>query len=98
MLWTTELRGKWSGQNFDTTRKRRQTSSKLVDILINVHIMPSMRADGLGVGSDQQTEEWVKLIREAVSSLRFGVVQIVVHNAKVVQIEKTEKVRLDQGH
>ena len=60
--------------------------------------MPSMRADGLGAGSDEQTEEWVTLIREAVGSLRLGVVQIVVHNAKVVQIEKTEKVRLDQGH
>ena len=86
------------GQNFDTTRKRRQISIKLVDILINVHIMPFMRADGLGAGSDEQTEEWVNLIREAVGSLRFGVVQIVVHNAKVVQIEKTEKVRLDQSH
>ena len=42
--------------------------------------------------------EWVKLVHECVGSLHFGVVQIVVHNAKVVQIEKTEKLRLDQNH
>jgi hypothetical protein len=28
--------------------------------------------------------------------LRFGVVQIVVHNAQVVQIERTEKLRLNE--
>jgi len=42
--------------------------------------------------------EWVRLVQESVDSLNFGVVQIVVHNAKVVQIEKTEKLRLDQSH
>jgi hypothetical protein len=30
------------------------------------------------------------------SALRFGVVQIVVHDAQVTQIEKTERVRLDK--
>jgi hypothetical protein len=30
-----------------------------------------------------------------VSSLRFGVVQIVVHDSRVVQIERTEKTRLE---
>jgi hypothetical protein len=39
--------------------------------------------------------EWLKLIEESVESLKYGVVQIVVHNAKVVQIEKTEKLRID---
>jgi hypothetical protein len=39
--------------------------------------------------------EWFNLVREAVAELNFGVVQILVHNAKVVQIEKTEKLRLD---
>ena len=40
--------------------------------------------------------DWVDLVRSQIRSLRFGVVQIVVHNSRVVQIEKTEKVRLDQ--
>jgi hypothetical protein len=39
--------------------------------------------------------EWLRLIEESIDSLEYGVVQIVVHNAKVVQIEKTEKLRLD---
>ncbi|MFA5058200.1 MAG: YezD family protein [Opitutaceae bacterium] len=35
------------------------------------------------------------LVREKVESLRFGMVQIVVHDRKVTQIERTEKTRLD---
>jgi hypothetical protein len=42
--------------------------------------------------------EWIDLVRRQVSSLRFGVVQIVVHDAKVIQIEKTERLRLDKPH
>jgi hypothetical protein len=36
-------------------------------------------------------------VRRQVRSLRFGVVQIVVHNARVVQIERTEKLRLNEA-
>ena len=38
---------------------------------------------------------WLELVRQQVGSLRYGVVQIVVHDAHVTQIEKTERVRLD---
>ena len=41
--------------------------------------------------------EWVGIVVKQVESLRFGVVQITVHDSRVVQIEKTEKVRIDQG-
>ena len=40
-------------------------------------------------------QKWQALVAEQVESLRFGVVQIVVHDSQVVQIERTEKVRLD---
>jgi hypothetical protein len=40
---------------------------------------------------------WLNLVRQQVHSLAFGVVQIVVHDSRVVQIERTEKVRLDQA-
>lgn len=40
---------------------------------------------------------WLPIVTEQVESLRFGVVQIVVHDNRVVQIEKTEKVRLDKS-
>jgi len=48
------------------------------------------------VALNDQTNSWLKLVAEHVASLRFGVVQIVVHDSRVVQIERTEKVRLDQ--
>ena len=41
--------------------------------------------------------EWIGIVARQVDSLRFGVVQITVHESRVVQIEKTEKVRLDKG-
>ncbi len=40
--------------------------------------------------------EWLELVRRQVGSLRFGVVQIVVHDSQVTQVEKTERVRLDK--
>jgi hypothetical protein len=38
---------------------------------------------------------WLDVVHEKVESLRFGVVQIIVHDSKVVQIERTEKTRMD---
>jgi len=43
------------------------------------------------VGSDA----WLDVVRRQVGSLNFGAVQIVVHGARVVQVERTEKVRLE---
>jgi hypothetical protein len=45
---------------------------------------------------DASQETWLETVRKQVASLRFGVVQIVVHDSQVVQIERTEKVRLDR--
>jgi len=39
---------------------------------------------------------WLELVRQQVGSLRYGVVQIVVHDARVTQIDKTERVRFDK--
>lgn len=33
-------------------------------------------------------------IQEAVESIRFGVVQLIIQDGRVVQIDKTEKIRL----
>lgn len=41
--------------------------------------------------------EWVALVREKVEGLRYGVVQLVVHDGRVTQIERTEKTRLASG-
>jgi len=37
---------------------------------------------------------WLETVRRQVGSLRFGVVQITVHEGQVVQIDRTEKLRL----
>jgi len=42
----------------------------------------------------QSSADWLELVREKVESLRFGFVQIVVHDSRVTQIERTEKTRL----
>lgn len=41
-----------------------------------------------------QLPDWVSLVREKVEGLRYGVVQLVVHDGRVTQIERTEKTRL----
>jgi len=39
---------------------------------------------------------WLEIVQRQVASLRFGVVQIVVHESEVTQIDKTERVRLQK--
>ena len=55
---------------------------------------PSNNTSSSDSGSDQH---WLGIVREQVNSLRYGVVEIVVHDSRVVQIEKTERVRLDKS-
>jgi hypothetical protein len=45
------------------------------------------------IGDDVKLD-WLEAVRRQVGSLRYGVVQIVVHDSKVTQIEKTERLRL----
>ena len=40
--------------------------------------------------------EWLQVVQQQVGSLRYGTVEIVVHDSQVTQIEKTERVRLDK--
>ena len=49
--------------------------------------------------SEESTEDlkWLEIVRRQVASLRFGVVEIVVHDSRVTQIEKTERLRLDKS-
>ena len=47
------------------------------------------------VAAKSGSEEWLEQVRRQVGSLRFGVVQVVVHDSRVVQIEKTEKIRFE---
>jgi hypothetical protein len=48
-------------------------------------------------GNDSEKKsDWQEIVRRQVGSLRFGTVQIVVHDSHVTQIEKTERVRLEK--
>jgi hypothetical protein len=49
------------------------------------------------VRSVNDRPEWLEIVRRQVASLRYGVVQVVVHDSQVTQIEKTERVRLDKA-
>ena len=44
----------------------------------------------------REEAKWLELVAQQVRSLRFGVVEIIVHDSRVIQIEKTEKLRLDK--
>jgi hypothetical protein len=45
---------------------------------------------------DLTNANWLEIVRQQVDSLRYGVVEIVVHDSQVTQIEKTERLRLDK--
>lgn len=38
--------------------------------------------------------DWIAIVREKVEAMRFGSVQIIVHEGRVTQVESTEKTRL----
>jgi hypothetical protein len=42
---------------------------------------------------EPETTPWLQVVERKVSGLRFGSVQIVVHEGRVTQIESTEKFR-----
>jgi hypothetical protein len=54
-----------------------------------------MQTSGANNADNGRAESWLDLVRQQVGSLEYGVVQIVVHGARIVQIERTEKIRLE---
>ncbi len=51
--------------------------------------------------SSNATEYWNKelelLIRDALETIRFGTVSLVVQDGRVIQIEKNEKIRINRS-
>ena len=41
---------------------------------------------------------WVRSVVQAVRAIRFGAVELVIHDGRVVQIERREKLRLEDAH
>jgi len=48
-------------------------------------------------GAPIPANEWLAVVREKVDGLRYGIVQLVVHDGRVTQIDRTERTRLEQG-
>jgi len=44
--------------------------------------------------NEPATEQWIDVVRRKVGAMRFGSVQIVIHEGRVTQVESTEKTRL----
>lgn len=40
---------------------------------------------------------WIEVIKEKLGGLRYGQILLTVHDARVVQIERTEKTRLESS-
>jgi hypothetical protein len=40
---------------------------------------------------------WLQLVRKQVESLKFGTVQITVHDSQVTEVVRAEKVRLERA-
>ena len=44
--------------------------------------------------AETDTESWIDIVSQKVEAMRFGSVQIIVHEGRVTQVESTEKTRL----
>ena len=70
-----------------------------IDIVLHVVKLTSVEIENAmnaAINLVQTEPRWIQVVENQVSSMRFGVVQIVVHDSRVVQIERTVKVRLDR--
>jgi len=49
------------------------------------------------IQSQEHNQDIANKILLAIKNLRFGSVEIVIHDSKVVQIERKEKIRIDSN-
>lgn len=47
-------------------------------------------------GKDQDVTEISQQIAKVLSGIRYGSVEIIIHESKVVQIERKEKIRFEE--
>ena len=47
--------------------------------------------------ANQNISEWKELLIDRIKQLRFGKVELLVHQGRVTQLEITERVRLEEG-
>ena len=44
---------------------------------------------------EPETESWIDIVQQKAGAMRFGSVQIIVHEGRVTYVESTEKTRLN---
>jgi len=56
-----------------------------------------MSSNRVGIQDNAGSEggSWERQVLEAVRGIRYGSVEVVIHDARIVQIERREKVRLE---
>jgi hypothetical protein len=57
----------------------------------------SSATDKTEIPSSQPEGNWLEIVERQVRALRFGSVQITVHEGRVVQVETSVKVRFDKA-
>ncbi|TAJ07017.1 MAG: DUF2292 domain-containing protein [Nitrospirae bacterium] len=50
--------------------------------------------DALNVGSQAKAQTTIQTILRALSGIRYGSLEIIVHDSEIVQIERKEKIRI----
>lgn len=56
-----------------------------------------MSTVGSSITAEESGQNWQDIVRQHVESLRFGTVEIIVHDSRVIQIEKTERLRFNKS-
>jgi hypothetical protein len=44
--------------------------------------------------TSEKPESWLELIRRKVAGMRYGSIQLTIHDGRVTQVEATEKTRM----
>jgi hypothetical protein len=45
---------------------------------------------------DDKNTDWLEIVRQHVEPLNYGSVEIVIHDSRIVQIDKTQRWRLPE--
>ena len=64
--------------------------------IVEMNNIARTEAEGTKGQGPEKLPAWLQLVREHVGSLKFGTVQITVHDARVVQVERVEKLRFEK--
>lgn len=51
----------------------------------------------MNIEKESKNNDIARDIVKAVKGIKFGYIQLIIHDSKIVQIDKTEKIRLDPG-